>query len=64
MSVPDLIGAYMFARDEVRVNLGSTCMSLAPFSIAAVTQWKEMGWFSAAFDPITSMTSALPMSVQ
>ena len=64
MSQPDLIGAYMSALDEVRVKRGSTLMSLAPLSFAAVTHLKDIGWFSAALDPMISIRSEFLRSIQ
>ena len=46
------------------MNRGSTLMSLAPRFMASVTHLNEMGWFSAALDPMMRMQSALPTSIQ
>jgi hypothetical protein len=54
----------MSALDEVRVNRGSTLISVAPFSMASVTYLKEMGWFSAALLPMMRMQSLFLMSIQ
>jgi len=64
MSVPDRKAAYMSAFEEVRVNRGSTLMRVAPLSMALPTHFMEMGWFSAALDPIIRMQSELRMSIQ
>ena len=64
MSVPERIGTYRSARAEVRVKRGSTLISFAPRSRAACTHLKEIGWFSAALEPMIRITSALRMSIQ
>ena len=40
----------------MRVNRGSTLITLAPFCWASVTYLKEMGWFSAALLPMIKNT--------
>ena len=64
ISVPDLNGAYTSALEEVRVKRGSQLMSLAPLLIASVTHLKDIGWFSAALDPIIMMRSEFRRSIQ
>lgn len=65
MSVPERSRAKMSESDEVRVKRGSTLMIFAPFlSFACITHLKDMGWFSAAFEPMMRMQSELPMSIQ
>ena len=54
----------MSALEDVRVKRGSTLISLAPLSMAAVTHFMEIGWFSAALDPMIRMQSELRMSIQ
>ncbi len=50
------------ATAEVRVNRGSTWMTLAPRALASSTHWKPTGWHSAMLDPWMTMQSALAMS--
>ena len=57
MSVPARIGAWMSATAEVRVKRGSAWMSLAPLSLACITQRKATGWHSAMFEPTIMMAS-------
>ena len=64
MSVPDRMGAYISAFEEVLVKRGSTLISLAPFCWAAVTNLNEMGWFSAALLPMMRMQSLFLISIQ
>ena len=54
----------MLAFEEVRVKRGSTLMRVAPFSCALPTHFMEIGWFSAALDPMIRMQSELRMSIQ
>jgi hypothetical protein len=44
----------MSATALVRVNRGSTWISVAPVTFACIGQRKATGWFSAMFDPITA----------
>jgi hypothetical protein len=64
MSVPERNLEKISAFEDVRVNLGSTLINFAPFSWALVTHLKEIGWFSAALDPIIIIQSLLPISIQ
>ena len=43
MSVPGRMPTYWFAIALVRVNRGSTCITLAPFSRASITHWNPTG---------------------
>jgi hypothetical protein len=52
----------MSAIADVRVNLGSTWMTVAPRSRALITQRKPTGWFSAIDDPMMRMASAFARS--
>ena len=62
MSLPARSGTQMSAIADVRVNRGSTWMTVAPRSRASITQWKPTGWFSAIDDPMIRMASALARS--
>ena len=57
MSLPARIGTCRSAIALVRVNRGSTWMTLAPRSLASITHWKPTGWHSAMFDPMIRMQS-------
>jgi len=57
MSVPGRIGTWRVATALVRVKRGSTWITCAPFSRAAITHWKPTGWHSAMFDPMMRMQS-------
>ena len=59
MSLPARSGTCMSARALVRVNRGSTWMSLAPRALASITHWNPTGWHSAMFEPSMRMQSAL-----
>src|SRR3989304_3908141 len=54
----------MSALEDVRVNRGSTLISLAPLSFALFIQVKDAGWFSAGLHPMARMQSALAISFQ
>ena len=43
MSLPARIGTYWSARALVRLNRGSTWMTLAPRALASITHWKPTG---------------------
>jgi hypothetical protein len=43
----------MSATALVRVNRGSTWMSLAPLTLACIGQRNATGWHSAMFEPMT-----------
>ena len=62
MSVPTRSGTKVSASALVRVNLGSTWMTLAPRAFASTTHWKPTGWASAMFEPWMMMQSALARS--
>jgi hypothetical protein len=64
ISVPDLKEVKKSAFEEVRVNLGSTLIILPPRFMASVTHLKEMGWFSAALEPMIRIQSLFRMSIQ
>ena len=57
MSVPGRIGTCRSAIALVRVNRGSTWMTLAPRSLASITHWKPTGCCSAMFEPMIRMQS-------
>jgi hypothetical protein len=59
MSDPARIGTCRSATADVRVNRGSTWMTVAPRRFASMTHWKPTGWASAMFDPSMRMQSAL-----
>ena len=58
MSVPARIGTCVSATAEVRVNRGSTWMTLAPRALASITHWNPTGWHSAMLEPSMTMQSA------
>ena len=62
MSVPARIDTKRFAAALVRVNRGSTWITLAPFNRASITHWNPTGWFSAIFEPMIRMQSELARS--
>jgi hypothetical protein len=51
MSEPARIGTNVSARALVRVNRGSTWITLAPRRLASTTHWKPTGCASAMFEP-------------
>ena len=53
----------MSAMAEVRVNRGSTCMTLAPASFACITKRNATGWHSAMFEPMIRTASANRRSI-
>ena len=57
MSLPARTGAWISAMAVVRVKRGSTWSSLAPLSLACITQRKATGWHSAMLEPSTTMQS-------
>ena len=62
MSEPARIGTCTSARALVRVNRGSTWMTVAPRRLASMTHWKPTGWASAMLEPWMTMQSALARS--
>jgi hypothetical protein len=62
MSDPARTGAYTSQSAEVRVNRGSAWISVAPRSLACRAKRNAIGWFSAMFDPITTMQSLFARS--
>ena len=62
MSDPARIGTWVSASALVRVKRGSTWISLAPRCLASISHWKPTGWFSAMFEPMSTMQSLLAMS--
>ena len=62
MSVPARMPTNRSQRAEVRVNRGSTWISVAPFSFAFIGQRKPTGWASAMFEPMIRMQSLLARS--
>ena len=59
MSVPARSATCMVGQRAVRVNRGSTWMTLAPRLLASITHWKPTGWASAMFEPMMTMQSVL-----
>jgi hypothetical protein len=59
MSAPARIGTYRSASALVRLNRGSTWMTVAPRALASITHWNPTGWASAMFDPMMTMKSEL-----
>ncbi len=62
MSLPARSGTYMSAIALVRVNRGSTWMTVAPRALASMTHWKPTGWHSAMLEPWMRMQSELTRS--
>lgn len=62
MSVPARMGTNTSHRADVRLNRGSTWISVAPFSFAFSGQRNPTGCASAMFDPMTSRQSAFARS--
>ena len=62
MSVPARSGTNVSASALVRVNRGSTWITLAPRALASITHWKPTGWASAMLEPWMTMQSALDRS--
>ena len=62
MSLPARMGTKTSATALVRVNRGSTWMTVAPLSLASITHWNPTGWHSAMFDPMIRMQSELARS--
>ena len=62
MSDPARSGTCRSASALVRVNRGSTWITVAPRALASTTHWKPTGWHSAMFEPWMRMQSALIMS--
>ena len=62
MSEPALIGTCRSATADVRVNRGSTWMTVAPRRLASITHWNPTGCASAMFEPSMRMQSALERS--
>ena len=63
MSVPERIGTYWSHIALVRVNRGSTWMSVAPFALAFIGHLKPTGWHSAMFEPMNTMASEFCRSI-
>lgn len=62
MSLPARKGTCRSAIALVRVNRGSTWISVAPRAFASITHWKPTGWHSAMLEPWITMQSALARS--
>jgi hypothetical protein len=62
MSEPARMGMKSVAIALVRVKRGSIWKTRAPRSLASITHWKPTGWFSAMFEPMIVITSALARS--
>ena len=62
MSLPARIGTCRSAIALVRLNRGSTWMTVAPRALASMTHWKPTGCASAMFEPSMRMQSALARS--
>ncbi len=58
MSLPARMGTCTSASALVRVNRGSTWITLAPRAFASMTHWKPTGWHSAMLEPMIRMQSA------
>lgn len=56
--MPARSGTCRSASALVRVNLGSTWITVAPRALASITHWKPTGCASAKFDPSITMQSA------
>ena len=59
MSAPARIGTCRSDTALVRLNRGSTWMTVAPRALASMTHWKPTGWHSAMFEPSMRMQSEL-----
>ena len=59
MSPPARVGTCRSASALVRVNRGSTWMTVAPRFLASITHWNATGWHSAMFEPQMTMASEL-----
>ena len=46
----------------MRVNRGSTWITVAPRALASITHWNPTGWHSAMFEPSMRMQSELTRS--
>ena len=57
MSVPARSGTWMSASADVRVNRGSTWITVAPRAFASITHWNPTGWHSAMLEPSMTMQS-------
>jgi hypothetical protein len=57
MSLPARMGTCRSARALVRVNRGSTWITLAPLALASTTHWKPTGWHSAMLELWMTMQS-------
>ena len=65
MSVPARIWQKRSAVAEVRVNRGSTEISLAlRLRLASIAHLKPQGWFSAGLPPMINIMSVFLMSIQ
>ncbi len=62
MSVPDRIGACRLHSAPVRVNRGSTWISVAPLRCASTRKRNAIGWFSAMLEPMVMTQSELARS--
>ncbi len=58
MSLPARMGTWRSAIALVRLNRGSTWMTVAPRALASITHWKPTGCASAMFEPSIRMQSA------
>ena len=65
MSVPARICRKRSAVADVRVNRGSTEISLAlRLRLASIAHLNPQGWFSAGFPPMINIMSVFLMSIQ
>src|SRR6202451_4553861 len=65
MSVPARICRKRSAVEDVRVNRGSTEISLAlRLRLASIAHLNPQGWFSAGFQPMINIMSVFLMSIQ
>ena len=62
MSLPARMPTNTSHSADVRVNRGSTWISVAPFSFAFIGQRKPTGWASAMFEPMNRMQSLFARS--
>ena len=62
MSEPARIWIHFVVIADVRVKRGSMWKTFAPRSLASTTHWNPTGWFSAMFEPMIVITSALARS--
>ena len=62
MSLPARMPTCRCASAEVRLNRGSTWITVAPRRLASTTYWKATGWASAMLEPWITMQSELARS--